>query len=184
MYVRLVFILLFFIFSACKQSNGYPEQKKCIKIKSINSIFKEKFEIEDKIDGNFNDDNLVDEVYVIKITSTGKRYLLLTLATEDNQRCVLFKSNKAILVCNETDYKIDPYIEIKSKRNQFTISQYSKTNQDITVNATFNFDNESNNFYLEDIKYVSKDNVQPIATKTKADFGKIKIMDFNIHKNY
>lgn len=185
MHLKHISILILFVGNIFLSGCINSLQSKTIYYKSLNDVMKERFEIEDKIEGFLNNDEYIDFLYVIRINDTGKRRFLICFGKEDNQFEVMINSDKCIL--NKDNQKgTDPYISLEATKQNIKIIHAEKENPACLNINEFYYNEEKNSFFLT--KKIR--NFCPSSSLSEPKISillgseKININDFDIEKEY
>jgi|GEM_PF-7130471 len=150
---------------------------------SLNEIIPLKYEIEDKIDGNFNLDEFTDELVLIRMVNTNDRRLLILFGKEDGRFSLHLNSDKIV---RNTDMlsQIDPYLEVKHVKGEFSIRQLDLKKNGCEVVHTFKYSKENQDFNLISVEYTNCKKGSGNSVRTTKEFETVNLLDFDINKTY
>lgn len=164
-------LVLFLSCLSCKNSIN----KDVVLYKSINEVFTDKIEIEDRVDNYLTDDKIIDQAYVIRQLKTNQRHLVILKGVKDDVFEVLVNSTLSIQNANNEK---DRFLELNAKKQELKIVHLGDDNCIIEHEFQYN-----KGFILSNI-YKKCNDEQLNEHFTSEKFGKINLVDFNIEKQY
>lgn len=182
--LNVLMLCFFFAFGGCNafQSENSKESKEN-SYQSLNEIVPQKYEIEDKIEGNLNLDEFPDELILIRMLKTNERRLIILLGKEDGKYSLLVNSNRIVLK-HETGAPIDPYLSVKYSSGAFSILQLDMNMKGCQAEYAFGYVENTKGFILKKIEFTNCENSSDNAIRTARDFGTVNLVDFDISKTY
>lgn len=180
--------ILFLIAFSCSGPSVENNKGKTVPFSNLNELISERFEIEDKVMAYINDDLLKDEVYVIKMSQTGHRWLYVCFGLEDDYFELISRSPSALQNFDTISMLEDPYLELEVGKNVIKIVHLENQSYSRKRVDSFYFDASKREFYLSDISYSnysdehSKLWVDSLSTAVPK--GRVSLSSFDIEKKY
>ncbi len=167
-------LVLFLSCLSCKNSIN----KDVVLYKSINEVFNDKIEIEDRVDNYLTDDKIIDQAYVIRQLNTNQRHLVILKGVKDDLFEVLVNSSLSIKNVNNQN---DRFLELNAKKQELKIVHLGDDN--CIIEHEFQYNQNDKGFILSAI--LKKCNDEQLNEYFKSEkFGKVNLIDFNIEKQY
>lgn len=184
----LLIVLHVFACVSCINTNPADQVPSSKPVLSLNEVIEERFEIEDKIDGDLNGDEYTDAVYVIQLNESNERRVVVCFGQADQQFVVFYNSGKAILNKNEYNSGNDPFTELQIDRGIFRIVHQENGKKNCFMIHEFKFQPEDESIYLNQVTHnlCNRSRVGNNMTEMKSvdDFGKVNLFEFDIRKPY
>ncbi len=173
-------LILLSSFTNCDFSTINKSTAERVRFSNLKEVLRESFEIEDRLDVDFNQDGKPDEILIIRYNSSNRRSLVICIKENEEEYSLNVLSSIAVINrLNETS--LDPYNGIRSDIGSFTLVHTSTNEPFNTLEHTFTFDPQSKLFYLTKFVEIGP---QGNITRTVDDFGEVNIFDFNIQTEY
>ena len=185
-YVLIVTLLILMI-GCVNDSSKLVGRSTPVYFQNLNEVIKESFEIEDRLDGHLNNDQYIDELYVIRYNSTGRRCLVICMGVNEDFKELYLISSSAIQQNGEDSIESDPYIGIKIINKGFQITHKGIRCSSCELTYTFSFNENDRTFYLINSQALNMeiDSLQSVKKSyNRTQQEAVNLYDFDIRTEY
>lgn len=165
------------------------------KAEELNAFVLPKHEILDSKRGDLNNDGREDVLLILKaidehetsdIDNPSPRPLLLLTRQADHSLVLAKRNDHSVLCVNCGGVMGDPYSNIVIKGNYFSIEHMGGSSDRWTKIVTYKYEEEEKDWLLhkdggESFSSIDPDQVKTVSVKGTKDFGKVKLIDYNIY---
>lgn len=180
--------VLFLLTFSCSSPSEESKHENKAPISNLNEVISERFEIEDKVTAYINDDQLKDEVYVVKMSQSGHRWLYVCFGLEDDYFELITRSPSALQNFDTLSMIEDPYVELEVGKNAIKIVHLENQSYSCKRVDSFYFDASKREFYLSGTAYSNYYDEQSKrwidSLSTDVPRGHISLSTFDIKKKY